>query len=61
MSPDPTETREGFEARAKAEGWKCSRCGKEISFEDRETYRESNRCAQCHYEMDTESGPIPTL
>jgi hypothetical protein len=61
MSPNPTETREQFEAKAKTDGWKCTRCGKTIKFEDKETYLESKRCSRCHYELDTESGPIPTL
>ena len=61
MSPNPTETSEQFEAKANAEGWKCTRCGNAITFEDKETYLESKRCSQCHYELDTESGPIPTL
>jgi hypothetical protein len=61
MSPDSTDTREEFEAKANAEGWKCSRCGKAIKFADKEPYLESKRCSQCHYELDTESGPIPTL
>jgi len=58
MSP---ATRETFEARARAEGWKCTRCGKAITFEDREAYLEAKRCAQCHEELDTESGTIPKL
>jgi RNA polymerase-binding transcription factor DksA len=61
MAPDPGESKEQFEAKAKAEGWKCSRCGKAISFEDREAYLEAGRCSQCHYELDTESGTIPSL
>jgi DNA-directed RNA polymerase subunit RPC12/RpoP len=61
MAANPTQTREQFEAQAKAEGWKCSRCGKPIAFDDRDAYLESTRCSQCHYELDTESGPIPSL
>jgi hypothetical protein len=61
MPSDPTETREQFEAEAKAEGWKCSACGKPITFEDREAYWEFKVCSHCHYDTDTESGPIPTL
>ena len=61
MSPNPKETREAFEAKAKAGSWKCSRCGKSITFEDKDSYLEAERCAQCHFELDTESGPIPTL
>ncbi len=59
--PNRFETKTEFEAAAKAEGWKCSRCGKAIAFEDRETYLESKRCARCHEELDTESGTIPAL
>jgi DNA-directed RNA polymerase subunit RPC12/RpoP len=58
--PKP-ETQESSEARANDEAWKCSRCGRAIKFEDRDTYRESGRCAQCHYEVDTESGTITNL
>ena len=32
MSPNPTETKEQFDAKAKAEGWKCSRCGNAITW-----------------------------
>ena len=55
------ETRESFESRALAEGWKCSRCGKAIKFEDRDSFREAGRCSQCHYEVDTESGTVGKL
>jgi RNA polymerase-binding transcription factor DksA len=55
------ETREGFEAKAIREGWKCSRCGTAIQFEDREAYLESRRCSKCHYELDTESGTVSRL
>ena len=55
------ETRESFDAKARAEGWTCTRCGKAITFEDREAYREAQRCARCHYETDTESGAIGKL
>lgn len=58
MSP---ETRESFESKAHAEGWKCTRCGKVITFEDREAYLEARRCATCHDELDTESGTITRL
>lgn len=55
------ETRESFEATARAEGWKCSRCGKAITFEDQEAYLEAKRCAQCHDELDTESGTVSRM
>jgi DNA-directed RNA polymerase subunit RPC12/RpoP len=61
MSPNPTQNQEQFEAKAKAEGWRCTRCGKGITFEDQETYQEAGRCSRCHYEVDTESGTIPSL
>jgi len=55
------ETRESFEAKARREGWKCSRCGNAITFEDREAFLEAKRCARCHDELDTESGTIDKL
>ena len=55
------ETREAFEAQARAQGWTCTRCGKAITFEDRDAYREARRCARCHEETDTESGTIGKL
>lgn len=55
------ETRESFDTKARAEGWTCTRCGKPITFEDREAYREARRCARCHDETDTESGAIEKL
>jgi hypothetical protein len=58
---DPAVDRSQFEAKAKAENWKCSRCGKPITFEDQEPYLEAKRCSRCHYELDTESGTIPSL
>jgi RNA polymerase-binding transcription factor DksA len=61
MSPDPTATKEAFDAAAKANGWKCARCGKKISFEDKEAFTSANLCAACHDAIDAESGPIPTL
>ena len=61
MSADPAEDREEFEARAKAESWRCTRCGKAITFEDQEAYLEAKRCSRCHYEVDTESGTISSL
>ena len=60
MAPDAA-TKEAFEAQAKAEGWKCSRCDNPITFEDREAFLEAKRCKKCHYELDTESGTIPAL
>jgi RNA polymerase-binding transcription factor DksA len=57
----PEITKEAFEAQSKAEGWKCSRCDKRITFEDREAFLEANLCHRCHDEIDTESGTIPTL
>lgn len=56
-----SETPETFEARAEAEAWKCSRCGKPIKFGDRDTFQEASRCSQCHEEVDTESGTISKL
>ena len=53
--------KEMFETEAKVEGWKCSRCDKPITFEDREAFLEAKRCRDCHYELDTESGTIATL
>jgi transcription initiation factor IIE alpha subunit len=50
-----------FEARAEAQGYVCTMCGKAISYEDEEAYLESQRCCRCHYELDTDSGPIPAL
>lgn len=55
------EKRREFEAKARLEHWKCSRCGKAITFEDRDAYREAKRCARCHFELDTESGPVGVL
>jgi hypothetical protein len=60
MAPD-SATKEAFEAQAKAQGWKCSRCDKPITFENREPFLEAKRCKNCHYELDTESGTIPAL
>jgi DNA-directed RNA polymerase subunit RPC12/RpoP len=42
-------------------GYVCTMCGKPINSEDEETYIESQRCWRCHYELDTDSGPIPVL
>lgn len=53
--------KDAFEARAEAEGYVCTMCGKAISYEDEEAYLESQRCCRCHYELDTDSGPIPAL
>lgn len=55
------ETRESFEAKARSEGWKCSRCGNAITFKDREAYLEAKRCSRCHDELDTESGTVNKL
>jgi RNA polymerase-binding transcription factor DksA len=57
----PVQTKEAFEAQAKAEGWVCTRCGKAIEFTDRDAYRESQRCKRCHDELDPDSGAIPRL
>ena len=53
--------KDAFEARAEAGGYVCTMCGKAISYEDEEAYLESQRCCRCHYELDTDSGPIPAL
>ena len=57
----PVPAKEAFEARAEAEGYVCTMCGKAISYEDEEAYLESQRCRGCHYELDTDSGPIRAL
>jgi RNA polymerase-binding transcription factor DksA len=56
-----TKTRERFEAKAKAGGWKCSRCGKAITFEDRKAYLDAERCARCYEEMETENEPTAAV
>jgi len=53
--------KEAFWVRAEAEGYVCTMCGKAISYEDEEAYLESQRCGGCHYELDTDSGPIRAL
>ena len=60
MVPDMA-TKEVFETQAKAEGWKCTRCDKPITFEDLEAFLEAKRCKRCHYQLDTESGTIAEL
>jgi len=55
------ETQEAFEAKARSEQWRCSRCGQPITFADKETFHEAGRCRQCHYELDTESGSVGRL
>jgi hypothetical protein len=62
MSQNPaTGTNQPFEAKAKAEGWVCTRCGKTITAEDRAAFAESKRCKRCHREIDPDSGSIPEL
>ena len=39
----------------------CRMCGCRITPADRDTYGEAQRCSRCHDELDTASGPIPTL
>jgi RNA polymerase-binding transcription factor DksA len=53
-----TKIRERFEAKAQAGDWKCSRCGKAITFEDRKAYLDAERCARCYEEMDSENKPV---
>ena len=57
----PVETKQAFEAKSKAHGWVCTRCGKAITAEDQVAYTESQRCNRCHQEIDPDSGRIPTL
>ena len=62
MPPNPTvETKEAFEAKAKANGWVCTRCGKAITGEDQVAYKESRRCNRCHHEIDPDSGRVPAM
>ncbi len=58
MPANQLEDRKTFETAARSEGWRCSRCGKPVTFEDRESYQEAKRCRRCHDEVDTESGSI---
>ena len=39
----------------------CRMCGCPITPTDRDTFGEAQRCRRCHDELDTASGPIPTL
>ena len=56
----PMQSREAFIAKARAEGWVCSMCGKPIEYGDQEAFLEAKRCQRCHDELDTDSGPIAT-
>jgi len=57
---EPMLTREAFGAKARAEGWVCTTCGKAIEYEDQEAYLELKRCRRCHDEIDPDSGPFAT-
>jgi RNA polymerase-binding transcription factor DksA len=61
VSSKPTKRRDRFEAKAQAGGWKCSRCGKAITFEDRKAYLDAERCARCYAEMETENKPVAAV